>query len=60
MNYDEKLLYKEFLKIKKKGWIKTMKKGYGGVGYTFERLLGKEVDSFRIPDFHGIEIKTMR
>lgn len=53
-------LYKQFKKINKKGWIKSQRKGYGGIGYTFESLIGKEEESFPIPDYNGIEIKTMR
>lgn len=50
----------EFLTIKKKGWIKSMRRGPTGIGYTFEYLLNKNENSFSIPDFEGIEIKTMR
>lgn len=53
-------LYKQFVIIKKKGYVKSQKKGATGIGYTFESLLGKEEDCFRIPDYNGIEIKTMR
>ena len=35
-----------------------MRDGPGGVGYTFENLLGKAEENFPIPDFKGIEIKT--
>lgn len=37
-----------------------MREGATGVGYTFETLLGKQEDYFPIPDYEGIEIKTMR
>lgn len=60
MNEEFKLLYKNFMKIRELGWVKSLRKGDTGVGYTFEKLLGKEEDSFRIPDYHGIEIKTMK
>ena len=53
-------LHKKFLTIKKQGWIKSMREGATGVGYTFETLLGKQEDYFPIPDYEGIEIKTMR
>jgi len=53
-------LYHKFLKIKKLGWIKTMREGSTGVGYTFEQLLNKEEDNLPIPDYKGIEIKTMK
>ncbi len=51
-------LYSEFKRIKNKGWIKSMRDGDGGVGYTFEKLLGKEEDNFQLPDYKGIEIKS--
>jgi hypothetical protein len=53
-------LYCLFLKIRKKGWIRSLRKGPTGVGYTFERLIGKDEDALSIPDFNGIEIKTHR
>lgn len=53
-------LYRKYLDIKSKGWIKTKRKGAGGIGYTFETLLNKEEENFPLPDFKGIEIKTMR
>lgn len=53
-------LYKKFLIINKLGWIKSMRKGYTGLGYTFEYLLGKKEDSLPLPDFGNIEIKTVR
>lgn len=53
-------LYKEFLKIKDKGWIKTVTKGNNGVGLTFEKLLNISKNELEIPDYDGIEIKTKR
>ena len=53
-------LKKEFEKIKEKGWIKSIRKGPTGIGKTFETLIGKEEESFSIPDYYGIEIKTRR
>ncbi len=40
------------------GWIESKRKGTTGIGYTFETLLGKEEESFPIPDYGSIEIKT--
>lgn len=54
------ILKKEFDRIKNLGWIKSERKGTSGIGYTFEKLLGKEEDNFYLPDFQGIEIKTKR
>ena len=40
------------------GWIESMRRGTTGIGYTFESLLGKPEESFPIPDYGTIEIKT--
>ena len=53
-------LNKSFLEIKKKGFIKSKRKGSTGIGYTFEELLNKNEDNFSFPDYNGIEIKTFR
>lgn len=53
------LLLNKFNNIKKLGWIKSKRGGITGSGYTFETLLGKNEDSFFLPDFNGIEIKTI-
>lgn len=45
-------------KIQKMGWIKSMSNGSGSVGITLEILIGKELDSFEIPDYNGIELKA--
>ncbi len=55
---DKKELTKKFEQIKEQGWIKSMRKGAAGIGYTFESLLGKPEENFNIPDFGTIEIKT--
>ena len=53
-------LYNCYLKINRMEWIKSRRRGPSGIGYTFESLLGKEEDTFSIPDFKSVEIKTMR
>ena len=60
MDENFKDLYKKFIKIEKKGWVESKRSGTTGIGYTFDELLGKKEDDFPIPDFKGIEIKTMR
>lgn len=55
-----KNLKEKFITIKKRNWIKSMRKGYTGIGYTFEKMLGKNEDSNVLPDYNGIEIKTKR
>lgn len=51
---------KVFNEVKKKGWVKSLRKGDTGVGYTFETLIGKEEENFPIADYGSIEIKTTR
>ena len=46
--------------ISKKGFIRTLKKGDTGVGYTLESLLGIKANSLQIPDYKGIELKSLR
>lgn len=46
--------------IKQRGWIESHRKGYTGIGKTFEDLIDKDEENFEIPDFEGIEIKTKR
>lgn len=53
-------LQKEFLRIKKLEYVKSVRRGNTGIGATFENLLGKNEDSLEIPDFGAIEIKTRR
>lgn len=60
MEENFKKLENEFYRIKKLGWIKSLRKGNTGIGYTFETLLGKKEENFCFPDFEGIEIKTKR
>lgn len=59
MNKELRKLYAIFLRIKEIGFIKSKRKGPTGVGYTFEVLIGKKEDDLPIPDFYGIEIKTV-
>ncbi len=53
-------LKNEFIKIKHKGWIRSVDSGTGSVGDTFENMLGLKKNNFAIPDFKEIEIKTNR
>lgn len=54
------LLKEHFNKVKQMGWIKSQRSDFGGIGITFERLIGNNDNNFEIPDFEGIEIKTKR
>lgn len=55
-----KKLEKEFLRIKRMGYVESTRKGYTGIGKTFEDLLGIKENSLELPDYEGIEIKTKR
>ena len=60
MKYEIKKLKEEFIKIKEKGWIKSLNRGSNGIGFTFESLLGIPRNELEIPDYNGIELKTRR
>ena len=55
----EKLL-EHFDRIHALGFVKTMRPGDTGIGYTFEELMGIEENNDRTADFEGIELKTRR
>ena len=38
-------LYRVFVKIKKLGYVKSMRDGVTGIGYTFETLINKREDN---------------
>ena len=47
--------------IKNKGFVKSLRRGSTGIGYTFERLFGVKENNIPIPDIGGrVEIKTVR
>lgn len=41
---------KSFKKIKKKGWVKSLRRGPTGVGHTLEQLLGLDENNIALPD----------
>jgi hypothetical protein len=49
-----------FENIKSFGYVKTLRTGSTGVGYTFETLAGIKENNSREADYRGIEIKTFR
>ena len=53
-----KELKEKFTSIKENNLWESLRKGTGGMGYTFETLIGKDEDSSYFPDYKGIEIKT--
>lgn len=52
-------LKKKFEIIKKKDKIRTLRKESTGLGFTFESLINKKEDNTYLPDYKGIEIKTI-
>ncbi len=60
INKSISVLKKKFYDISKKGYIKSICKGYSSIGRTFEFELGLSENEFGIPDYNGIEIKTRR
>ncbi len=56
----QKELVDKLMSVYEKGWIKTLRVGDTGVGFTFETLLKIKANSSKEPDFKGIEIKTSR
>ena len=55
-----KELLERLTEIAGKGFIKTMRPGDTGVGYTLESLLGISANSSKKPDYNGIELKASR
>lgn len=53
-------LQKEFERIKQKGYIKGICNNFSSIGRTFEHELNLPENTFSIPDYYGIEIKTRR
>lgn len=53
-------LLERFDGIKAKGFLRTLRPGPTGVGYTFETLMGIKENNDSLADFRGIEIKTFR
>ncbi len=53
-------LLEKFDEIKARGFIRTLRQGSTGVGYTFEEMMGIKENNDKWADFKGIEIKTFR
>ena len=51
------LLIREFERIKRKGWIKSISDNTSGVGRTFENELGIFENNFPYADYYNIELK---
>lgn len=46
--------------VSSKGFIRTLRAGDTGIGFTLETLLGISANSRQAPDYKGIEIKSKR
>ena len=46
--------------IKQQGYVRTLRNGPTGIGYTLEELLGIEENNISSPDFGKIELKAQR
>ena len=55
-----KELLEKIQEIASMGWVRSLRSGDTGIGYTLETLLGISANSNRTPDFKGIEIKSHR
>ena len=54
-------LVEKLKEIKERGYIKSLRRGNTGIGYTFESLMGLAETNIPIPDIGGrVEIKTTR
>jgi len=60
MNLTIKQMQEKLSKIKKMGYIKTLRKGPTGIGYTLETLLGIHENNISLPDLGKIELKAQR
>ena len=53
-------LLSKMKQISNRGFIKSLRTGDTGVGFTLETLLGIPANSSKTPDYKGIEIKSSR
>lgn len=60
MNITIDEIRKKLTAIKKMGYVKTLRKGPTGIGYTLETLLEIDENNISSPDFGEIELKAQR
>lgn len=53
-------IQEKLTKIKKMGYVKSLRKGPTGIGYTLETLLGIAENNISSPDLKEIELKAKR
>lgn len=51
---------KRFEVLRAKGFVKSLRRGPTGIGYTFETLIGVKENNLGLPDIDSVEIKTHR
>lgn len=51
---------KRFQELKNKGFVKSLRKGSTGIGFTFETLIGLDENNLALPDIDETEIKAHR
>ncbi len=51
-------LISKFKLIKEMGYVESVNNNSSGIGLTLEKLLGKKVDNFPLPDYKNIELKA--
>ncbi len=51
---------KKFKELKKKGFVKSHRKGPTGIGHTLEQELGMKENNIALPDIKGAELKAHR
>lgn len=60
MQKDLNELTHDLQEIKNRGWIRSMRKGPTGVGYTLESCLSIQENNLSVPDVGEIELKARR
>ena len=50
----------KFQTLKKQGFVKSLRKGATGVGFTFETLIGLKENNLALSDIDDVEIKVHR
>jgi len=53
-------LVDKLTEISRRGWVKSLRSGDTGIGFTLETLLGIPANSSKAPDYKGIELKSAR
>jgi len=60
MNLTIKEIQQKLSEIKKMGYVKSLRKGPTGIGYTLETLLNIDENNISSPDLGEIELKSQR